>query len=347
MISRRALVIAAVAAIAPVGSLNAQRLIDFHAGRWVDSEDAWVFQFRSGGRLFGPVSHGVTLLATINDSLGRRRAFYGVGWELILFRPARFGPYAVAGVAAGLSTDSGPHQLAAQWTAGAGLEWKPFPFVGAGVEARYRLEDRGPEGFWNATDARKGVSVTAGVVMRWPSRSSRTRSAAAAPAAPAVAAAPTPVAPPPPAGTYVPLSAPRLVAAPTRFSGPAGNVASTAVGALGTPYRWGGTAENGFDCSGLVQWAYSQHGVQVPRMSAAQASAGVAVTPSVEALTPGDILLFAAEPGGGVTHVGMYVGERKFIHSSSAGVRISLLDYSDANGSYWMRRWVGARRVLP
>ena len=340
--------VAAAAAFAPVGSVSAQRLIDFHGGRWVEGEDAFVFQFRSGGPLFGPLSHGITLLATIDDSVGRRRAFYGVGWDLLLFRPARFGPYVVAGVAAGLSTDSGsgPQQLAAQWTAGAGFEWKPFPFVGAGVEARYRLEDRGPKGFWNATDTRTGVSVTVGAVMRWPSRAPRNRAAAAANPT-ATAAAPAAAAPPPPAGTFVPLSAPRLVAAPTRVTGPAGTVVMTAVGALGTPYRWGGTAENGFDCSGLVQWAYSQHGVQVPRMSAAQATAGTEVPPTVDALMPGDILLFAAQPGGGVTHVGLYAGERKFIHSGSSGVRLSLLDYSDANGSYWMRRWVGARRVIP
>jgi cell wall-associated NlpC family hydrolase len=71
------------------------------------------------------------------------------------------------------------------------------------------------------------------------------------------------------------------------------------------------------------------------------------VPPVVDALAPGDILLFAARPGGGVTHVGLYVGERKFIHSGSTGVQLSRLDYSDVSGAYWLPRWVGARRVVP
>jgi cell wall-associated NlpC family hydrolase len=125
------------------------------------------------------------------------------------------------------------------------------------------------------------------------------------------------------------------------------DVVRTAIDAIGTPYRWGGSAGNGFDCSGLLQWAYSQQGVAIPRMSRDQAQAGTAVPPAIDALAPGDILLFAARPGSGVTHVGMYVGERKFIHSGAAGVQISLLDYSDTNGAYWLARWVGARRVVP
>ena len=342
VIRRRVLGLAAAATFAPAVGLWAQAQVDLQAGRWEFGEQAYVFQIRSSGKLFGPLSHGISLLATVNDSLGRRRAFYGLGYDFMLFRPKKFGPYGVAGVALGLSTDSGPHQLAAQWTAGAGWEWKPLSFFGIGVEARYRMEDRGPKGFWNATDTREGVSVTAGAVLRW-RNAPRTRSASGTPQQPTVVAATTP-----PGGIpmYVPLSASRLVSAPTNVSGPAGSVVNTAIGALGTPYRWGGTEENGFDCSGLVQWAYGQHGVQLPRMSRAQASAGTEVPPVVDALVPGDILLFAEQAGAGVTHVGLYVGERKFIHSGSNGVRIALLDHSDANGSYWLQRWVGARRIV-
>lgn len=108
----------------------------------------------------------------------------------------------------------------------------------------------------------------------------------------------------------------------------------------------GGTAANGFDCSGLVQWAYAQHGIRLPRMSRDQAQSGSEVPPVLEALQPGDILLFAAQPGGGVTHVGMYVGELKFIHSSSTGVKLSRLELLDPDGAWWVARWVGARRVV-
>jgi len=134
--------------------------------------------------------------------------------------------------------------------------------------------------------------------------------------------------------------------APTLVTGNAADVVRTALDAIGSPYQWGGTAANGFDCSGLIQYAYGQHGVRVPRMSRDQATAGTDVTPVVEALQPGDILLFSARPGGGVTHVGMYVGESKFIHSSSTGVKLSRLDPHDPEGAYWIERWVGARRVM-
>ena len=120
----------------------------------------------------------------------------------------------------------------------------------------------------------------------------------------------------------------------------------SALDVIGTPYVWGGTAANGFDCSGLVQWAYAQHGIRLPRMSRDQARAGQEVTPSLEALLPGDVLLFAAQPGGGVTHVGMYVGEQKFIHSSNDGVKLSRLESQDPDGAWWVARWVGARRIL-
>jgi cell wall-associated NlpC family hydrolase len=70
------------------------------------------------------------------------------------------------------------------------------------------------------------------------------------------------------------------------------------------------------------------------------------VTPIVDALQPGDILLFAAQPGGGVSHVGLYVGERTFIHSSNTGVKLSRLEPQDPDGAWWAARWVGARRVV-
>jgi cell wall-associated NlpC family hydrolase len=130
-------------------------------------------------------------------------------------------------------------------------------------------------------------------------------------------------------------------------SGNAADVVQTALESLGTPYLWGGSADNGFDCSGLIQYAYGQHGIRLPRRSRDQAGAGAEVPPVIEALRPGDILLFAAQPGAGVTHVGMYVGELKFIHSSSRGVTLSRLSPDDPEGSYWLDRWVGARRVIP
>src|SRR2546425_13354355 len=82
-------------------------------------------------------------------------------------------------------------------------------------------------------------------------------------------------------------------------------------------------------------------------MSRDQAHTGAEVAPVVDALRPGDILLFSARPGAGGTHVGMYVGELKFIHSSNRGVKLSRLDPADPEGAYWLDRWVGARRGVP
>ena len=81
-------------------------------------------------------------------------------------------------------------------------------------------------------------------------------------------------------------------------------------------------------------------------MSRDQAHSGNEVTPDVAALQPGDILLFSAQPGGGVTHVGMYVGDETFIHSSNTGVKLSRLQVQDPAGAWWVARWVGARRVV-
>jgi cell wall-associated NlpC family hydrolase len=135
--------------------------------------------------------------------------------------------------------------------------------------------------------------------------------------------------------------------APVGGTAVARTAVSTAVAAMGTPYLWGGSNENGFDCSGLIQYAYLQAGITLPRRSVDQAKAGQLIPREIGQLEPGDILTFSRDPGGPVTHVGLYVGERRFIHSSSTGVRISLLSENDANGRHWLDRWVGVRRPTP
>lgn len=287
------------------------------------SDHAATYEFRSRQPLAGPVSHGLAAAALVDDRLGRRRAFYGMGYELEANRGwSRPGlrPYLLAGVMLGLSTDSSADELAAHWSLGGGIEWRPFSRVALDAEGRYRVDDRGPRGFWRlAVGQRAGFGAAVGLAIRLGkgegARGSRSGGI-----------------PPEPPGT---------------ISGSAADVVRTALDALGAPYQWGGTAENGFDCSGLIQYAYGQHGIRLPRVSRDQAQVGSAVPPVVEALRPGDILLFSARPGGGVTHVGMYAGEHKFIHSSNTGVRLSFLDVEDPNGAYWMARWVGARRVVP
>ncbi|HUF34373.1 MAG TPA: C40 family peptidase [Gemmatimonadales bacterium] len=125
------------------------------------------------------------------------------------------------------------------------------------------------------------------------------------------------------------------------------SVVASAAEAMGRPYRLGGTGTEGggFDCSGLIQYAYGQHGVALPRTSAEQAREGRKLPRRVDELAPGDLLSFSNR-GGPVTHVGMYLGEGRFIHSASRGVQVSVLSDADPYGRWWYRRWVGARRVL-
>ena len=107
-----------------------------------------------------------------------------------------------------------------------------------------------------------------------------------------------------------------------------------------------GTRQQGFEDQVDVRLFGGDDRIRLPRTSHDQAHAGSLVTPIIEALQPGDILLFSAQPGSGVTHVGMYVGEHTFIHSSNAGVGLSRLEAQDSDGAWWVERWVGARRVV-
>lgn len=127
----------------------------------------------------------------------------------------------------------------------------------------------------------------------------------------------------------------------------AASVVATALGAMGTPYRWGGSDQNGFDCSGLIQYAFAQQGIELPRTSSEQARAGYEVGRNLEALAPGDILTFSPDPGHAeqVSHVGLYLGDGRFIHSATGGVQVSVLSQTDPASSWWFDRWVGARRV--
>jgi cell wall-associated NlpC family hydrolase len=307
--------------IAGVSPLTAQgRDVELRYGRWYQGNRSTSYELRTDAPLAAIFSHGLALQVLVHDSLGRHRAFYGAGWQVHAFRRrSTFGPYFIAGVALGLSTDTTAQSLAALWTGGAGVEWRPAPWVALGFEGVYRLQDVGPRGFWHSTPrSREGIAATFGfsflVGKRTAGKGGRER-----------------LPPPEP---------------PRTISGNAADVVRTALAVVGTPYEWGGSAENGFDCSGLIQYAYGMHGIRLPRTSRAQATTGSMVTPVLEALQPGDILLFAAQPGGGVTHVGMYVGERTFIHSSNTGVKLSRLEAQDSDGAWWVARLVGARRVV-
>ena len=118
-------------------------------------------------------------------------------------------------------------------------------------------------------------------------------------------------------------------------------VVEVALASIGTPYEWGGSDSNGFDCSGLIRFAYGTVGVGLPRTSAGQLRVGAPVAPEPALLRPGDVLGFAGDGSGKADHVGLFIGADEFIHSGSSGVRISTL-----GNPYWRERLVAVRRPL-
>ncbi|MEG1041612.1 C40 family peptidase [Pseudomonas sp. NUPR-001] len=121
-------------------------------------------------------------------------------------------------------------------------------------------------------------------------------------------------------------------------------VLSRAVNVLGTPYRWGGsTPSRGFDCSGLVKYAF--HGIEevdLPRTSSAMAQ-GQGVKVNRNDLKPGDLIFFNIKSRR-VNHVAIYLGNDRFIHAPRTGKRVSI---DTLNKPYWRSRYVVAKRVLP
>ncbi|WP_372590816.1 C40 family peptidase [Guyparkeria sp.] len=113
-----------------------------------------------------------------------------------------------------------------------------------------------------------------------------------------------------------------------------------AVSQLGTPYRWGGeSAESGFDCSGLTQYAFQAADIDLPRTSYQQYRATSRV--ERDELRPGDLVFFRLK-GKRVDHVGIYVGENRFVHAPSRGKDVS---FARLDNVYWSRNYIGAGRV--
>ncbi|MFO7727049.1 MAG: NlpC/P60 family protein [Desulfonatronovibrio sp.] len=119
-------------------------------------------------------------------------------------------------------------------------------------------------------------------------------------------------------------------------------IVKTARGFIGIPYRWGGTSEaSGFDCSGLTMVVYRQNGLNLPRVSRNQFQAGRGIHQN--SLQKGDLVFFATSGKGQVSHVGIYIGQGKFIHAPASGRRVST-EY--LSSPYFRSRFVGARTYL-
>jgi cell wall-associated NlpC family hydrolase len=133
----------------------------------------------------------------------------------------------------------------------------------------------------------------------------------------------------------------QLSAAKDKASGQAAGMVEQAMGLLGVPYRRGGNSEiTGFDCSGFVRHLYEKSVGQIlPRRAVDQARATEVI--DREELKPGDLVFFNTMRRA-FSHVGIYVGDGKFIHAPRAGKSVNV---EDMRSAYWQKRFNGARRV--
>lgn len=287
--------------------------IEARVGRFWDSGGWATYRLGIGRPLAGVL--GAQLHGDVARRFGREAGgFAGVGTDLTLFRKPDGGPYLLAGLSGGLGSETSNafSDPWGSWSAGVGYDLFPLDFLSVGAEGRWRELSLG---------GRDGAELALGIAVHL-NRGS-----------PKPSASPT-LGP----ATFQPQSPPTTLA---------DSIVATAAEAMGRPYEFGGTGEDGegFDCSGLIQYAFGKHGIQLPRRSTDQAREGTKVDKKPEQLRPADLLTFSNR-GGAVTHVGLYVGEGRFIHSATRGVQVSTLSPTDPYGRWWYKRWVGVRRII-
>lgn len=165
----------------------------------------------------------------------------------------------------------------------------------------------------------------------------RTAMAAPGPVPEAAPGEPAPEGAPPPPGFPAPgPDAPPAMDVAMSAPGAGGGAATAVQAALtqvGTPYAWGGAAPGGFDCSGLVMWAFNQAGIALPHSSQAQANGGQPV--ALSDLQPGDVLTFYSD----ASHSGIYVGDGMMIHSSTYGQPVRVVPMNSSGPIHNARRY--------
>ena len=311
----------------PATKVHAQQA-EASIGRFFDSTEWTTYRLgfsRPLGSVFRWQLHGDVL-----RRIGGLGTLGGVGTDLTAFRSGGDGPYLVAGLSGGLGSESSNSlsRLWGSWSAGAGYDLFPVSFMSVGAEARWRELSLG---------GRQGVQLALGLALHvgrgsTPPERGRVRDQPAEP-----------------------VLLPETVTEPLQSDarsrpGPAtlpDSIIATATEAMGRPYTFGGTGARGggFDCSGLIQYAYGKHGIALPRRSTDQAREGRKIDRKLKRLAAADLLTFSNR-GGQVTHVGLYIGDGRFIHSASSGVQVSTLSAEDPYGRWWYKRWVGVRRIV-
>ncbi len=287
----------------------------------VGGSDLTTYQVAREAPLVGPINYE-TKAVFHPEASGTTGWMAGVGADLVILAGSPDSPYVIGGVEAGIGTRDQPGTWAS-WSVGLGTQLLRMGPLGLRGEARYRRL---------SAETRKGLELGFRIGRGWRPESTG------------------PVIPGTPRAT-VPRTLPVPLVTGGESRGNSEATRSTVVGiateAMGTPYRWGGSSADGFDCSGLIQFAYREVGVALPRRSVEQATAGEPVAREVGGLLPGDILTFATGTTGVVSHVGLYIGDGRFIHSATGGVQISRLSPTDPYGRWWWERWLGARRIVP
>ena len=304
-----------------------------YARWWHDGGQSVLYSASLHRRVFGLVQWGLGMFHRNDSRTSEDRT--QTGGDLTLSSGRGKGLYVVGSLSLGIQHSDG--NLDGAWSVGAGYMLNLLPFLRVSAEARYRVEDRDVRGFWRLNVAdRRGLQLQAGITIVGSARGRP----AGRPATRPGSAGDRPI----PSGSEI-AEAASDGGLSDESAALAGAIVATALAVMGTPYEWGGTDENGFDCSGLIQYSYGEHGILLPRVSRDQARIGMPLDRDVDRLLPGDILAFSVN-GNGISHVGLYVGDGRFIHSSSSGVKLSDLTGADIDGRWWRARWVGARRVL-
>lgn len=145
----------------------------------------------------------------------------------------------------------------------------------------------------------------------------------------------------PPQRTAVAKPIPRIKSNEARAATAGHTVAQLAIDLIGTPYRYGGTnPDEGFDCSGLVFYAYAKTGWKVPRTSVAQFKSAKKI--ALAQAAQGDLVFFQDQTK--LSHVGIYLGNGLFVHAPSAGHTVSI---ASLDTPYYRRHLVAVGRILP
>lgn len=299
------------------------------AARWLTSPQVSEYRLGFEGFSFGPFSYR-PMVQYLRQAGASQASWGGAGADLVLRTTPAARPYLIGGLALGMGRDSNGGGIAPGIGAWGGVGAELFTFGPVALQAEVLYT-------WRSQMRVESVSLGLRIGAKLGRRTVETHNVSES----------APLSPLPNASAADEETIRLATAARPSGNAAVAGIVNTAMAAMGTPYRWGGAGPEGFDCSGLIQYAYAQHGVELPRRSTDQALAGSEVGRELAQLLPGDILTFASDPGGEVAHVGLYLGDGKFIHSANGGVQVGVLSPDDPAGFWWFARWVGARRVLP